>query len=54
MIGGLIFVWALCGAAAAMIASGKGRSGCGWFVLGFLLGPFGILFAAIASKKNKT
>jgi hypothetical protein len=36
-----------------MIASGKGRSGCGFFALGILLGPFGILFAMLAASDAK-
>ena len=41
-------LWLLCGALAALIAINKGRSGCGFLLLGFLLGPFGILFALLA------
>jgi hypothetical protein len=43
----LIFVlsWIICGIATAVIASSKGRDGCGWGILGFLLGPIGILMA---------
>ena len=33
-----------------MIAGGKGRSGCGGFAIGFLLGPLGILWAVAMSK----
>ena len=29
---------------------GKGRSGCGFFILGVLLGPFGLLFAFAANE----
>lgn len=45
----LIFpvIWLLFGAAAAIAATNKGRSGCGWFILGVLLGPFGLLFALL-------
>ena len=45
----LIVIWLACGVASGMIASGKGRSGGGWFVLGFLFGPLGLLAAAIIS-----
>ena len=38
-----VFVWTLCGIGAAMIASSKNRSGCGWFGAGILLGPIAIL-----------
>ena len=49
-----LIIWLLCGIAAAMIASNKGRSGCGFFALGILLGPFGILFALLSSSDTKT
>jgi hypothetical protein len=48
----IFLFWLLCGIAAAIIASNRGRSGFGWFLLGMLLGPFGILFAAISSNKK--
>jgi len=38
-----VFVWLLCGVGAAMIASSKNRSGCGWFGAGVLLGPLALL-----------
>jgi hypothetical protein len=41
---GIIFVWLLFGVASIIVASQKNRSGCAWFALGFLLGPFGLLF----------
>lgn len=46
------FVWLLCGIAAAMVASSKGRSAGGWFFLGLILGPFGLIFALIARKEG--
>jgi len=39
--------WALCGIAAAITLSNKGRSGCGGFLLGFLLGPIGLALALV-------
>ena len=44
----LLLIWILCGAAAAMIASNKGKEAVLWSVIGMLVGPFGILFALIA------
>jgi hypothetical protein len=38
-------LWIVCGVATAVIASSKGRDGCGWGILGFFLGPIGILMA---------
>jgi hypothetical protein len=45
-----LLVWLLFGVASAIVASNKGRSGFGWFLLGILLGPFGLIFALIVSK----
>ena len=43
-----VLLWLLCGFIAGIIGSKKGE-GCVGFIVGVLLGPFGIL-AAIASK----
>lgn len=40
-----IILWLLFGIVCAAIASAKGRSGCGWFILGGLLGPFALVVA---------
>ncbi len=47
-----IVIWLLFGAISAAIANSKGRSGCSWFLVGVLLGPFGLIFALISSKKR--
>ena len=39
----LLFIWLLFGIFSAILASNKGRSGCGWFIVGILFGPFGLL-----------
>ena len=49
----LFAVWVLCGIAAMAIANAKGRSGCGWGLLGFLFGPLGLLAAAIMSPNAR-
>jgi hypothetical protein len=52
---GLLFipiVWFLFGIIAGMIGASKGRGGCTWFVLGFLLGPFGLLVALLPATAN--
>lgn len=50
----LVFFWLLCGIAAAMISDSRGGSGVLGFVVGALLGPFGILFALfMGDEKNK-
>jgi hypothetical protein len=38
-----VILWLLCGLVAAYTASQKGRSGLGWFLIGALLGPFGLV-----------
>ncbi len=42
-----VLIWLACGVAAAMIYSGKGRSGGAAFLLGLFLGPIGVLLAAL-------
>lgn len=46
----ILFIWLLCGIISAIIASGKGRSGIGWFFGGILLGPLGIIIVAVLPK----
>ena len=46
----IVVIWVVCGLIAGSIASGKGRSGCGGFAIGFLLGPLGIIWALVMSK----
>lgn len=42
-----ILICSLFGVAAAFIAHAKARSAVGWFFTGFLLGPFGLIVAAL-------
>lgn len=49
----LPIIWLLCGFGALVVASGKGRSGCGFGILGFMFGPIGLLAAAIASPVHR-
>ncbi len=46
-------VWLLCGILGAWIATTKNRGGCFWFLACAVLGPFGIVVAAVVSKKQK-
>jgi hypothetical protein len=48
----LFILWGLFGVASAIVASNKGRSGCGWFILGSLLGPIGLIMALVVSKNQ--
>lgn len=50
---GIIIIWIGLGIVGAMIASGKGNSGCGGFALGVLLGPIGLLIAFFSSDDEK-
>lgn len=42
-----LLVWILFGVGAAIAASNKGRSRFAWFLLGVLLGPFGLIYAVL-------
>jgi hypothetical protein len=44
-------LWFLFGILGAWIATTKGRSGCGWFLLCALTGPLGLFFAAIVRRR---
>jgi len=44
--------WLIFGLVAAAIASSKGRSGCGWFIMGGLLGPFALVVALLPEKEK--
>lgn len=46
-------LWLLTGVAAAIVMQNKGRSGCGGFALGFLLGPLGLVIALVMSKDHR-
>lgn len=45
----LPIIWLVCGIAAAVTASNKGKNGCLWFGIGVLLGPIGVLIAFLKS-----
>ena len=49
---GILIIWIVCGVIAAFMGTVKGRSGCGWFLIGFLLGPIGIIIAAVVKAKR--
>lgn len=44
--------WFLFGILGAWMATTKGRSGCGWFIVCGLLGPIGLLLAAIVPRRK--
>lgn len=47
-----VLIWVLFGVAAAIVAAHKKRSGFGWFLLGILLGPFGLLFVLLLPSRQ--
>jgi len=47
-----VVIWILFGIGAAIIANSRGASGCLWFGLGVLLGPFALLFALFTGGKT--
>ena len=48
-----LFIWFLCGIISALLATKKGRSGCGWFILGVLLGPLGLVLAFVVGPTDE-
>ncbi len=46
-------IWLLFGIISAVVASNKGRSGFGWFIIGLLLGPIGLIISLVVSKNQK-
>lgn len=50
---GWLIIWALFGIVCAVIANNNGRSGFGWFLIGFLLGPFGLILALVVGKNTE-
>lgn len=48
-----LLVWLLFGIASAVVASNKGKEGCAWFILGCLLGPFGLILALVSKPDQR-
>ena len=46
---GYVVLWGLCGMAAAVLATRKGRRRTAWCLLGVLLGPVALLVAVLPS-----
>ena len=49
----ILVIWLGCGVVGAMIMSGRGRSGCGGFALGVLLGPIGLIIALLVRPSEE-
>lgn len=47
-----VLFWLLCAIFSAALASSKNRSGFGWFLLGLLFGPFGLLVAFFPRREQ--
>jgi len=47
-----VLIWLVFGVVSSIIASNKGNSGCGGFLLGVLLGPIGLLIALFSSAND--
>jgi hypothetical protein len=45
-------VWLVCGVLGAWIATTKGRGGCVWFLVCAILGPLGVILAAVVSRER--
>ena len=50
----VVIFWLICGIGAAVIAENKNRSGCGWFVVGVLIGPLALLIVGFMSPINES
>jgi hypothetical protein len=48
----IFLVWILFGIISSVVAKNKGRDGCGWFLAGVLLGPFGFILALVVRKNQ--
>jgi hypothetical protein len=44
--------WLICGVIGALIATMKGRSGCFWFLTCAVLGPIGLIVAAVVPSNR--
>ena len=48
-----VVVWLFFGILTAIVAANyKNRNGFGWFIIGFLFGPFGLILAVVMPKKS--
>ena len=48
----VVVIWLLSGIISVTVAANKGRSGCGWITLSFLLAPVGLIVALFVSKNQ--
>ncbi|MDP9309302.1 MAG: zinc ribbon domain-containing protein [Chloroflexota bacterium] len=50
---GFVMLWLICGFICMVIAQNKGTGACGGFLVGMLLGPFGIILALVVKPNTK-
>jgi hypothetical protein len=48
-----LIVWIICGFICSVIAGAKGRSAGGFFLLGILFGPLGIILCLVLPRNQK-
>ena len=48
----LVIFWAVCGTISAATAINKNLSAVNYFIVGFLLGPIGVIVAAVATPRQ--
>lgn len=48
-----LIIWFVCGVICVVIAGTKGRSVAGFFFIGLLLGPLGVVLSAFFSKNER-
>jgi hypothetical protein len=46
-------LWLVFGIVGAWIATSKGRGGCSWFLVCSLLGPVGLVIAAVLPRADR-
>jgi hypothetical protein len=49
----LLGLWFVGGIIVALIASAKGRSGCGWFLYGFLIWPVALVHILVVGPNTR-
>ena len=48
-----LILWALCGLIGYVVLKNKGRDGCAGFLLGFFLGPIGLVIALVLKPDHR-
>lgn len=49
----IFVIWLIGGVIVALIASSKGRSGCAWFIYGFLLWPIALVHILVSPPNQE-